>query len=261
MVSGTHYPITTSRRPEGKNAVPHSQYQRTVPQTSCSTCHSWEAAGLEFECSMSKSKADALATQRPWVGSMGTALELVRKFRFPGSIQGCWIRICLLARSPVCSFKFSYYRSRRALPKHPSKWFCFQSMKSWFIFLPLEFGQDTLPFLAVTYPGARKMSGVEAGTSSSTSLQRRENTARPCVTSLTLMTQSRWGILTWSNCSGLAKVPGLHLGLCDFSSPRLLRGEGIQCSLQMRRLRKVGTRLRPSDFPSLFLKLSEQIHY
>ena len=65
-----------------------------------------------------------------------------------------WIRICIFARSPgdlICLFKFEYHCSRKILPKHPAKWFCFQSIKSWFILPLVEFSQNILLFLAEIY--------------------------------------------------------------------------------------------------------------
>ena len=68
------------------------------------------------------------------------------------------IRICIFARSPgdlICLFKFECHCSRRILPKHPAKWFCFQSIKSWFILPLVEFSQNLLPFLAAIYSRAK----------------------------------------------------------------------------------------------------------
>ena len=53
------------------------------------------------------------------------------------------VHLCKIMRWIVCSFKFEYHHPRRVLPKCPAKWFCFQSIKSWLIFLPVEFGQHS----------------------------------------------------------------------------------------------------------------------
>lgn len=71
-----------------------------------------------------------------------------------------WIRICIFARSPgdlICLFKFEYHCSRRILPKHPAKRFCFQNIKSCFSLPLVEFSQDSLPFLAEIYSRAKKI--------------------------------------------------------------------------------------------------------
>lgn len=53
------------------------------------------------------------------------------------------VHLCKIMRWIVCSFKFEYHHPRRVLPKCPAKWFCFQSIKSWLTFLPVEFGQHS----------------------------------------------------------------------------------------------------------------------
>ena len=53
------------------------------------------------------------------------------------------VHLCKIMRWIVCSFKFEYHHPRRVFPKCPAKWFCFQNIKSWLIFLPVEFGQHS----------------------------------------------------------------------------------------------------------------------
>lgn len=159
--------------------------------------------------------------------SISSILELVSRYRFPGSTRGCLISIFASSQGVSRTLQSLCHCPRRPFSKHLSL-FGFPCIKCLLPFLPVEFGYASLSVLAeINLEWKRKHMSRHGSCyflSQFFFANEREDNIAMCDISHNGDTAKMRLVLRWNNCSGLAAVPGLHLAWCDFSSPQLWAG-------------------------------------